>query len=552
MSYDLLWIEGLAIALFWVATSLAIAARIRRRLWAGLFLFISLGIVILVYGALVAASALMKFHQNLEVNWFAYCLSLFVASAVGSAVLFVAARRREEPGMARAAAGWPLGRLGLALAAAIALDAMTLWNMDLAVTAEAANLRIEAGAMLLAVAPPQVEDDRNAAVLYQKAFTRMKDDKSFLAEDSPLEQDNPDLTGPAVAQLLAHQATTLRLLRQAASMPACRFEHDYVHPSITMLLPELNQCRAAALLLALDARHASVSGQQRKAVEDVNAVFRLSRAAGSDPIIISALVEIGLDQIGIKVLQDVLPHVGQPDELSALHIGDESSISRLARRSLEGEEAFGLSIFSDLAAGRFTLLQLASPARSPDANTVGLPPLPLLMRVFVMPSDVRAYQSYMQSFQARVTEPYALAAGQASEDVRVAKHHGLLTATIVPGLTRFLLQVTLDKASHAAAWAGIAVDRYRLDHGTFPTSLDALVPQYLDEVPLDPFDNRPLRFRIHGGEALIYSIGPDGKDDGGTPFDPKMETGDLVFTVKTPMAPQGAVTAPTSSRSAPK
>lgn len=553
MSYSLLWIEGVAVALMWVATSAALAARIRRAARRWLFLVAALVLLLLPYGVLVAASAALKFSAGLQVSWFGYCLWLLVVSLAGLLVILWLALGRPEPGTARAAASWPVGRLAVGLVALVVLNLMTFWNLDLQVRNEAANLRLEAGAMVLSVTPPPVEDDRNAAVLYEKAFARMKGDPSLLATDSPLEADEPDLNGPAVAQLLEHHATTLRLLRDATSMPACRFEHDYAHPSITMLLPELNQCRSGGLLLSLDARYAAGTRDERRAVADMNALFRLARAAGGDPpVIVSSLVQIGLDRMGIKVMEDVLPHLRDPSQLAGLRMDDPDSIARLARRSLVGEEGFGLSLFSDLAAGRVTVQEVSGPVppRGADTDLRDLPPLPLLMRVFVLPSDVQAYQGYMGSLQRRVREPITpTTIEQARRDSLQAAGHGVLTRMIVPALDRFLLQVALDKALHAAAWAGIAVDRYRLDHGTFPATLDALVPQYLDEVPLDPFSNQPLKYRVNAGSALIYSIGPDQHDDGGAPYDPRNARGDVVFTLKTATTTHPADPAPTTSPS---
>jgi hypothetical protein len=63
--------------------------------------------------------------------------------------------------------------------------------------------------------------------------------------------------------------------------------------------------------------------------------------------------------------------------------------------------------------------------------------------------------------------------------------------------------------------AELAVQAYRLEHDAPPRSLDVLVPNYLVEVPIDPFSGAPLRYRVGGPEPLIYSVGPDGDDDGG-------------------------------------
>lgn len=62
----------------------------------------------------------------------------------------------------------------------------------------------------------------------------------------------------------------------------------------------------------------------------------------------------------------------------------------------------------------------------------------------------------------------------------------------------------------------IALKRYELRHGKFPEKLSELTPDLLPAVPLDPVDGKPLRYRRNAdGSFLLYSVGVDGKDDGG-------------------------------------
>jgi hypothetical protein len=64
------------------------------------------------------------------------------------------------------------------------------------------------------------------------------------------------------------------------------------------------------------------------------------------------------------------------------------------------------------------------------------------------------------------------------------------------------------------------LERYRLARGLFPDKLDALVPQFIRVVPLDPVDGVALHYRHIGqGSFLLYSIGWDEKDNGGAPTD---------------------------------
>ena len=51
--------------------------------------------------------------------------------------------------------------------------------------------------------------------------------------------------------------------------------------------------------------------------------------------------------------------------------------------------------------------------------------------------------------------------------------------------------------------------------GGMAGSLEDAVPAYMAGVPVDPFDEKPLRYRVDESRGLIYSIGPDLTDDGG-------------------------------------
>ena len=37
----------------------------------------------------------------------------------------------------------------------------------------------------------------------------------------------------------------------------------------------------------------------------------------------------------------------------------------------------------------------------------------------------------------------------------------------------------------------------------------------MQRVQIDPFDGKPLRYLLRGDGVIVYSIGPDAKDDGG-------------------------------------
>ncbi len=64
-------------------------------------------------------------------------------------------------------------------------------------------------------------------------------------------------------------------------------------------------------------------------------------------------------------------------------------------------------------------------------------------------------------------------------------------------------------------YTAIAVERFRLDTRSWPNSLTDLVPKYLAAVPEDFYSGNPLQYRRVDHGYVVYSVGPDGKDDGG-------------------------------------
>jgi hypothetical protein len=66
--------------------------------------------------------------------------------------------------------------------------------------------------------------------------------------------------------------------------------------------------------------------------------------------------------------------------------------------------------------------------------------------------------------------------------------------------------------------AAIALRRFELSKGRPPQSLAALIPQFVTRMPIDCMDGKPLRYRLTSdGQWILYSVGRDGIDNGGTP-----------------------------------
>lgn len=60
----------------------------------------------------------------------------------------------------------------------------------------------------------------------------------------------------------------------------------------------------------------------------------------------------------------------------------------------------------------------------------------------------------------------------------------------------------------------LALRHYADLYGEYPESLNDLVPSVLDELPLDPYTEEPFQYRRLPADIELYSVGPNGVDDG--------------------------------------
>jgi hypothetical protein len=100
-----------------------------------------------------------------------------------------------------------------------------------------------------------------------------------------------------------------------------------------------------------------------------------------------------------------------------------------------------------------------------------------------------------------------------------------ITIGKLPYLLYAIVTPVLDQATTVYAHANdfrdqvllaCALERFRRKNGAYPEKLDALTPDFLTSVPLDPIDGLPMRYRrADDGGFKIWSIGADRIDEGG-------------------------------------
>lgn len=521
MGHFLFFVFVVASCLLWSAACTAAAARTHRPWLRRLLEAVAWSAPVAALAPFVAFTAFLAFWKHMPTNWFGPTLATFLSALIGGIWIVWAglARANAKPLRAEAdqvplAARWPVVGLAAAFVMAKAVSFGTLLFIDNAVAAQAPYMRLEAGQLMQANIPPVVPDSQNAAPLYRQAFAALDADPTATA----------DISSPAVTDLLARHAATLDLIRRAADRDTCRFQRDWTRPSIDMLLPEMQSLRMAARLLVLDARREAADGNAADALHDVARIQRIGRHSSSEPLLISNLVGIAIDTMALDTLAQVLPTLRKSDlaALDSSDIRDLVTTPPALASHYYGEEAFGLSTFADMTDSRFgvanALEMFANQPRQPFLFRIL--PLTLLYRVFFLEADLSGYRSIMRKYQqlAAGPEPYPEVKKKtdAMEKELWDRSPGMMSSLIVPALGGVFRAQAQDVARQRAATALVAATKQRLETGAVPETFDQLAAQLVPPASRDPFTaDQPLVMKRTDDALLVYSIGPDGEDDGG-------------------------------------
>jgi hypothetical protein len=163
--------------------------------------------------------------------------------------------------------------------------------------------------------------------------------------------------------------------------------------------------------------------------------------------------------------------------------------------------------------------------------TLGSP----LYRVFFLEEDLAAYRRHLRTMREHAALPAPQMLDGLSEHERQIKSTrggGILSGLLIPAAYKVACAALDADATHALARAAVAATAYKAKHGKYPEKLGELVPEFVPDVPADPYDGRPLRLRRADGGLVLYSLGRDRKDDAGRPWDADKQEGDLVFRLK--------------------
>ena len=349
-----------------------------------------------------------------------------------------------------------------------------------------------------------------------------------------LQQQKPGTPIPAnatPADIFVLICPVLADLRAAnATHPACRFEWDYSNPQPwkISLGATTNQIKLAQLL-SYDERLALLSHEPDRALDDLQVAWKINSGLRQEPTLVSGLIATGVVAIQLGVVnQGLAEHAWSDQQLQTLD-DDLAKMDYLSQSqfSLRSEAiAFFVPAMNHYSSHRSAWMKekLAEDTMFGDEIpwkdrvlqvTYRLVPggwfekfkadgLRMLLSgvKWVDPTSRRVYPER----EKNLTVPTGGLA-----DIMGQEIGGELRPVLNVVRKYAYMQAQLDEARIACR-----LERYRLAHGSYPATLESLVPVYGPELPRDIMNGQAYIYKLKPDQTyILYSVGWNQKDDQG-------------------------------------
>lgn len=224
--------------------------------------------------------------------------------------------------------------------------------------------------------------------------------------------------------------------------------------------------------------------------------------------LINDLVGIAIGAIARKSLEQ---YVGKLDAAQSREVARQIEIiggqMQTQTQMLRAEEKFGVQsidqLFADFADPKKRAQMQADFEKDADTDAFDGA---MLDSMKLSPTTVKAdYQAQIDKAVARASMPY-FAASQAAPIRSDIAYTNLSLDVIASPPARF--NIEKDIVSNRLLAAALRLHAAKLETGQYPETFDA---------PVDPFSPTlaPLIYQRTGDSYTLYSVGPDGKDNGG-------------------------------------
>ncbi len=280
------------------------------------------------------------------------------------------------------------------------------------------------------------------------------------------------------------------------------------------------------MLLALEARALARKGHMVSALENISTMEKIAEHLNQTPNLTNSMTAATIHAESKMALAIILAENPGGSKIKVvLPVKTHDRILQGFRKALVFEDAIQDFAMADLFINRpFMNLLSYDPSESFGAGFENK-----LYRVFFYPGDLASHGVMWKKIHEFPQKPYYQSGQEFMEWEDGSPDNTLLGILNFsrPMFSKYFERVTHQQTQFLLGRLGLATAAYRSDHGKFPATLDALVPKYITEIPLDPFSGEPLKLKAIKGGLILYSVGKDGKDDGGMRIDYK--TGDIAF-----------------------
>jgi hypothetical protein len=331
---------------------------------------------------------------------------------------------------------------------------------------------------------------------------------------------------------LLHQTfdPTLEELRAASRRPYCRFNVKYdAVPMPAILLPHLATIKSTAQKLSWRADAELVLGRTNEAFADLTLGLYVGDAVKGEPILISHLVRIACRAILTRVIWDGLAaHQWSDAQLQQLEAGlaKDDLMADTERAILAEQAAFAVRTIEQVMArgNKFYLDDVFE-------SKWKCKPLHVLMPTgwlyFEMINMCQFYDRYTTTFNewrigqrdtasvlARLTEEGQEFSKQTP--LKAVLEHRFLSGLLLPAIGKVAPKSLLAQARIDQTRVACALERYYLANRSYPETLEALAPKFIQKLPADIMTGQPLLYRRETPQSFVlYSVGLNSKDDGG-------------------------------------
>jgi hypothetical protein len=326
----------------------------------------------------------------------------------------------------------------------------------------------------------------------------------------------------------------LDVLRNALKRPSVRMDGDYQRP-FEGPIPNFVRLRTVAQMLSQRAQCYLLLGQPEAAWHELALVHDLCRMlngkpASDCPTLVSAMIDVAITGLYTGIVQDGLRlRAWREPELAAIQkqLADIQLLP-LVRASFNAERAATCRTFESYTRGElkklfsfgderhslldnlkdpmFLLITFAPRGWMYQNMCVGAPLEQMIIEAFDVPNN----QVLPGKF-----ETINNVVGAASKH---RSPYNFLAATALPNFAKAAQTTARNQTLANEAYLACGLERYRLAHGQYPDTLEALVPQFADKLPHDIVGGQPLNYHRTGdNQFVLYSVGWNEKDDGGIP-----------------------------------